>query len=506
MRALTRHEDTAYADPVHTPLLALLHGCAGTPGQAALVPAPAELELAEGSWELSERSRVVATGDAAPVAELLVASLADSTGWQLERAEAGAGRRDIELLLDTGLQQLGDEGYTLEVARGGVSIVAPTPAGLFYGTQTLRQLLPALGGPWTLPRLTITDTPRFPWRGYMLDVARHFFGVDEVKRIIDQLALHKLNRLHLHLTDDQGWRIEILSWPALTTVGGSTEVGGGPGGFYTQQEYAELVAYAAARHVTVVPELDMPGHCNAALASYGELNPDGQPTELYTGTSVGFSSLQVGDPVTETFVRDVLGEVAALTPGAWLHVGGDETAATSEEDYASFLHWVQGVVHELGKTMIGWDEVGQVALGAPLVVQHWRHEEHVVAAAERGAQVLSSPAEHAYLDMMYDGDSEVGAFWAGFTTLQDAYRWDPVPEGLDEGQVLGVEGPLWTETVATREHLDYLTWPRLAALAELGWSPEAALSWESFRERMAVHGERLEALGVAFHRTDEVDW
>lgn len=230
--------------------------------------------------------------------------------------------------------------------------------------QTLRQLLPAKvekdtvqSGPWLVAGGAVTDSPRYGWRGAMLDVSRHFFTVDQVKRYIDQLALYKVNKLHLHLSDDQGWRLAIDSWPRLTTHGGSTQVGGGPGGFYTKDDYREIVRYATSRYLEVVPEIDMPGHTNAALASYADLNCDGVAPPLYTGTDVGFSSLCVGKDRTYDFVDDVIRELAALTPGRYLHIGGDEAHSTSHEDYVTFMDRVQPIVAKYGKTVMGWHQL-----------------------------------------------------------------------------------------------------------------------------------------------------
>ncbi|MCP4867223.1 MAG: SDR family NAD(P)-dependent oxidoreductase [Proteobacteria bacterium] len=376
------------------------------------------------------------------------------------------------LVLDPALP-LPDEGYSLVVDRRGATIEATTEAGLFYGQQTLAQL----PDPW--PRVRIEDAPRYAWRGTMLDVARHFFGPDEIKRSIDLAAAHKLNRFHLHLTDDQGWRIEIESWPDLALIGGATEVGGGEGGYLSQAEYLDLLAYAAERHVVLVPEIDMPGHINAALGAYPELNPDGVAADPYTGTNVGFSSLWLDGPSTFGFVTDVLTEVAAMTDGPYLHIGGDEAAATTEEDYAAFLVDLHGLVDGLGKTLVGWEEVGTVDLGGDFIAQTWIDEEGAEGAWAQGAETIASPADRAYLDMMYDLETPIGTFWAGLVDTRTAYEWDP-----GEG-ALGLEAPLWTESVQTRADIDLLTWPRLAGHAEIAWSP-AGRHWDEYRQRLAV--------------------
>jgi hexosaminidase len=342
----------------------------------------------------------------------------------------------------------------------------------------------------------------------MLDVARHFFGVDDVKHLVDLMALYKLNRLHLHLTDDQGWRIAIRSWPRLTSVGGRTAVGGGAGGHYTQRQYADLVAYARDRFVTVVPEIDMPGHTNAALASYAKLTCDGVAPPLYSGIDVGFSSLCIGKELTYTFVDDVVREVAALTPGPFVHVGGDEAKATDPRAYVDFLERVEQIVRSHGKRMVGWEETARSRLHATSVVQHWYDAALAARAVGQGAKVIMSPAAKAYLDMKYTPDTELGLVWAGTTDVRDAYTWDPATQvaGVSERDVLGVEAPLWSETTKTIADVEQLAFPRLIGHAEIGWSPRQGRSWKEYRWRLAAHGPRLRAQGVAYHASPQVPW
>jgi hexosaminidase len=321
------------------------------------------------------------------------------------------------------------------------------------------------------------------------------------------MALYKLNRLHLHLADDQGWRIEIKSWPNLTVHGGSTEVGGGAGGFYTQEQYGDLVRYAADRFITIVPEIDMPGHTNAALASYAELNCDGVARPLYTGIQVGFSALCVDKDVTYKFIDDVVREIAAMTPGPWFHAGGDEVKTLSPEQYLAFIGRVQAIVQAHGKQMIGWDEIAPAALRPGSIVQHWRPKTTPAEAVAKGAKVIMSVANKAYLDMKYDSTTAIGLTWAGLIDVRDAYDWDPgvMAEGVPESAVLGVEAPLWSETIANIRDVEFLAFPRLLGIAEVGWSP-AARDWDSFKVRLGAHGPRLTALGVNFHRSPTVPW
>jgi hexosaminidase len=407
--------------------------------------------------------------------------------------------------------RLGDEGYELTVTPSAVRLVAASPAGLFHGVQTLRQLLP-VAGPRRIPAVHIRDRPRFAWRGAMLDVARHFRSVRDVERFVDLMALYKLNRLHLHLSDDQGWRIAIAKWPRLATHGGSSEVGGGKGGYYTQAQYEELVRYAAARYVTVVPEIDMPGHVHAALSSYPKLACDGKPSPLYTGIDVGFSSLCIDKPVTYDFVSDVVGELARLTPGPWIHIGGDEAMATKAADYVRFIGRVQSIVESYGKRMIGWEEIGRARLRSGTVVQHWNTDPAKSAlsarAVEHGAKVIMSPAAHAYLDMKYDASTSLGLQWAGYTSVQDAYAWDPARQvpGVGASDVLGVEAPLWSETVRSIRDAEYLAFPRLIGIAEIGWSPARGRSWADYRQRLGAQAPLLDSLRVNYYRAPEVPW
>ncbi len=316
---------------------------------------------------------------------------------------------------------------------------------------------------------------------------------------------------HLHLTDDQGWRIEIKKWPKLTEIGGSTAVGGGRGGFYTQEQYAELVQYAAERYITIVPEIDMPGHTNAALASYAELNADGKARDTYTGIDVGFSSLAVEKEITYDFLDDVIGEVAALTPGDHLHIGGDEVKTLAPDQYVAFIERVEKIVAKHGKRTIGWQEIAPAKLPAGTVAQYWdinAPSEPVAEAVKRGAKVILSPASKAYLDMKYDEDSKLGLQWAGFVEVRDAYEWEP-PElltGIGEDALLGVEAPIWSETLEDISDVEYMAFPRLPAIAEIGWSPVEHRDWDQFGSRLAAQGPRWTALGVNFYRSGQISW
>ncbi|MEV7008103.1 beta-N-acetylhexosaminidase [Streptosporangium sp. NPDC051022] len=502
-----------------------------------VVPAPLSVRPAVGTtYTLRPDARILThpgSAQAADVGAYLAGVLRPSTGYPLPVSEVAdgartgdeAGKGGISLLL-TGPgpgpapMEPGAEGYRLDVTSGGVVIRARTAAGLFNGVQTLRQLFPpevesatVRQGPWKVPGGRIVDRPRFPYRGAMLDVARHFHPVETVKRYIDRIALYKINYLHLHLSDDQGWRIAVDSRPRLTAHGGTTQVGGGPGGHYTKAQYREIVAYAARRYITVVPEIDLPGHTNAALASYAELNCDGSAPPLYTGTEVGFSSLCATRESVYAFVKEVLGEVAALTPGPYLHIGGDEAKATPPGQYTAFMNRVQPLAAATGKTVMGWHQIGEpgVRHSPGRVVQYWgttASDPLVAGAVSRGAQVVMSPANRAYLDMKYTPETTAGQDWAGHIEVRRAYDWNPGAylRGVPASAVLGVEAPLWTETISTEEQIEYMAFPRLPAIAELGWSPWTAHDWTAFGRRLGAQGPRWTIMGIGFYRSPQVPW
>jgi hexosaminidase len=403
-----------------------------------------------------------------------------------------------------------DESYSLEISDETVTVTAPTAAGAFAAVQTIKQLIAPDG---RLPGGRIEDRPRFAYRGVMLDVARHFFTVDEVKAYIDAIVAFKINHLHLHLTDDQGWRLEIPGWPRLTEVSGAagTGVDGVGPGFYTRDHYSEIVAYAAERFVTIVPEIDMPGHVNAAQYAYPSLTADGQPVVQRTDGEVGYSSLVAGSDATYAFVEDVIREVAALTPGPFLHIGGDEAQATTADDYRTFMSRVLPLVGKYGKRAVGWHEMAAVDLPDTAVPQFWRTEaddEGTARAVAAGSQVIMSPADRTYLDMKYTPDFPLGLDWAGCVELDRAYDWDPADRlpGVPEHSLLGVEAALWSETLRSLADVQTMTFPRLPAIAEIGWSPRSARDWASFRRRIGAYGARWRAENVAFHPSPTVDW
>jgi N-acetyl-beta-hexosaminidase len=523
-------------------LVALLAGCTpaaqngDTVSLPAVVPAPASIEAVHGEpFRLDAGIDVSGDPEAATA---LATVLEGRTGFGFDGARDGSGDgQGIDLRIDRSVG--GPEAYEIAVDEASVVVTGADAAGLFYGVQTLAQLVRRDGDAWVIPAVTIADVPRFAYRGVMLDVARHFHSVETVKSCIDRAASLKFNALHLHLTDDQGWRIHLDSRPKLTELASGTAVGGDPGGFYTKDDYREIVAHAAARHMIVVPEIDMPGHTHAVGLAYPELAEDptvnddmrevitayggGEPAHgvPYEGMAVGFSSLKIDEEATYDFVADVFGELAAMTPGPYLHLGGDESLSTSAEDFATFVGRASAIIADLGKIPVAWHEAGAAAgIADTTVGQYWGFvtptdgmDDRARAFVANGSQLILSPADAIYLDMQYPSGPALGLTWAnGPTSVERAYSWDPsdVIDGIDDSDILGVEAPLWTETVRTPADIDTLAFPRIAAAAEAGWSPATGSSdlrtWESFRTRVGALGPLWTSMGIAFHPSDEIPW
>jgi len=489
---------------VHYNELAYHHG-KGYHNMLNLIPKPASMFFDEGEFTLSNSTGIQIRSsnlEVLSLADYLSTLLLNATGWNVEKSNDGS----IILELEDD-QSLDEEGYELVISKADIRLRANRPAGLFYAVQTLLQMIPpSHSGMISLPAVSIRDTPRFTWRGAMFDVARHFFGVEDVKRYIDLISHYKMNRLHLHLTDDQGWRIEIKSWPNLTEIGGSTQVGGNGGGFYTQEQYKEIVDFARSRYIMIIPEIDTPGHTNAALASYPELNESEEAPNLYEGTKVGFSTLGANKAITYQFLDEVIGELALMTPGPYIHIGGDETHSTPMEDYKKFIKRIQEIVIAHGKNAIGWSEIGAAEILSDTIVQHWVGKTYQ-DAKQQGAKIILSPANKTYLDMKYDSSTPLGLDWAGLISVRNSYDWEPENyiQGLEENDILGIEAPLWTETILSIKDIEYMSFPRLPAIAELAWSLNGH-RWEDFRQRLGAHGKQMEAQGINFYRSPEVDW
>lgn len=373
---------------------------------------------------------------------------------------------------------------------------------------------------WEVPTGSIIDYPEYGYRGSMLDVARHFFTVDQVKRYIDLIAGLKMNVLHLHLTDDQGWRIEIKSWPKLTSHGGKTEVGGGEGGFYTQDDFKEIVQYAADRFITVIPEIDVPSHTFAALTSYPELNCDGKVQDKiastgtpltkdpYTGIEVGFCTLCIDSELTYQFMADVIRELADITPGPYLHMGGDESHVTSIDEYKYFMEKIQGLVIANNKQMIGWEEIIHTEMDGSTVMQYWARKDNKDLDFSQAKNVIMSPAHVAYLDMKYDSTQELGLNWAAFIEVDSAYRWDPtiISKTIKKDVILGIEAPLWSETLETTDDIEYMMFPRIMGHAEIGWSPQESRDWDDYKVRLGNQANRLKIMEIDFYQSKTVPW
>jgi hexosaminidase len=498
---------------------------AGTPSDLSksdIIPKPVSINSTGDYFTLKSNSDIYVGGESPElkrIGQFLADKFKASTGFDIsvKSSDKTPGNGNIFLALNGSKPNaiLGDEGYELVITKKLVVLTANTPAGLFRGIQTIRQLFPAAieattvqKGPWVIATGTITDYPSYSYRGTMLDVSRHFFGVDDVKRLLDFLAYYKMDALHLHLSDDQGWRIEIKSWPNLTQHGGSTAVGGGKGGFYTQEQYTDIVNYAKDRYITIVPEIDMPGHTNAALASYAELNCNGKATELYTGINVGFSSFCTTLDITYKFIDDVVRELAAITPGPYIHIGGDESHSTKREDYIPFINKVQDIVISHGKKVLGWDDIAISTLKPNVIAQHWANVKNANMAVAQGAKILMSPAIKAYLDMQYDKTTKLGLHWAAYIEVDSAYIWDPATliPGVTKDNIIGIEAALWTETITNMKDMEYMIFPRLPGFAEIGWTPAARRNWNEYKVRLGEHGDRFKTMNVNYYPSKLVPW
>jgi hexosaminidase len=500
-----------------------------------LVPLPADVVVHEGRMPVTAKTRVHGHS---PAIDAFLSSVVRRGGPDIARGDAAGAvpaPGDIVLAIDPGAAA--SEGYRLRVGDHA-EVTGADAAGLFYGVQTLLQMLrpdsdgDGDGDGWSIARSAIDDAPRFAHRGVMLDVTRHFFGVDDVKRFIDATSALKFNRLHLHLSDDQGWRVQIDSWPRLTEVSSSN---GDPGGFYTKDDYREIVAHAAARHMMVIPEIDLPGHTHAigvaypelveapvlndALISQSEKLGHALPVagESYEGWGVGHSSVRIREERTYDFVRDVVRELAEMTPGPYIHIGGDESLGTTQEDFDHFSERATRIVVEAGKTPVAWHEMGAAAgIAEGTVGQYWGMKtptgSHAAEAAhfvERGGALIMSAADAAYLDMKYSADFPLGLTWAGIVDVRASYDWEPT-DVLDvpDAAILGIEAPLWSETTRTLDDVEQLVFPRAAAQAEIGWSPRsgALRGWESFRRRLGGLAPLWKAEGIHYHPAADIPW
>lgn len=540
---------------VMTTLAMTFAGCKGSkntqPNTYAIIPAPVSLTEMKGFFEFTVKSRIIATplnSQTELAAGFIAGMINQATGWSIkpeEGTEAVSG--SLFLQIDSSVRS--KEGYTLSVSPKKIILKAATPAGLFYGVQTIRQLLPPETESGTIaenislsvPVCEIRDEPRFPYRGMHLDVCRHFFPIESVKRYIDMLALHKMNSFHWHLTDDQGWRIEIRKYPKLTETGAfrkETIVGharnkpqvfdGKPyGGFYTQEEIREVVAYASERFITVIPEIEMPGHALALLAAYPELSCTGGPFEVFTGWGIVDDIFCAGKEETFALLEDVLTEVSELFPGEYIHIGGDEAPKSRWEKcpdcqkrmkeeglkdelelQSYFIARIEKFLLSKGRKIIGWDEILEGGLAPGATVMSWRGTEGGIKAARQKHNVIMTPTQYAYLDYYQKEPEGEPLSIGGYVPLEKVYSFDPVPSELtaEEGKyILGFQGNLWTEYIADQEHLEYMAFPRAFAIAETGWSPMLKKDFEDFLARLTVLGKRYDLAGINYFRGEYRD-
>lgn len=461
----------------------------------AIIPHPLSYTTGPATLHLSGEVKIVAEASATTSQAALLSLLDDLALTPTDRAETEITLKKINE------PSLGPEGYYLDI-NSHISLSANTDTGLFYAVQTLRQLLPAEAAhSYTLGQLTIMDSPTYPWRGNMLDVARSFLPLDYLKAHIDRMALFKLNRLHLHLSDDQGWRVEIKQYPRLTEIGGASAVDGGRTGFYTQQQLKELVAYAEARHITIVPEIDLPGHTQAMIAAYNELACDDVTNlDVYTGTEVGFSKLCLTKPeAIYPVVTDVLTEIANIFPSPWLHIGGDEI---EDPLYGEFIEKAALIVMSLGRTTVAWEEASVANTDNSMLLQLWNDEYDIEPALKRGHNIILSPCSYTYFD---HGN------YAGQPNTYDWCRKEGVPlerayslQPEKYRQAVGVESAMWSELVHTDATADNRLWPRLAATAEVAWSVPENRNYEDFLLRLKALIGQLQKLDIDYYEGPEV--
>lgn len=531
-------------------LWAAAAGAAEPAPRYPLVPWPAKIEERSGAFALRPSTRITLSdprsSELREIAAFLQEAVEGATGIRLAVVDKASRSKDRDTVaLRVKPAQRGAEGYELTVKDDAVVIEADEPRGLFYGVATLRQLLPQGGGELAIPAVAIEDTPRFRYRGLHLDVGRHFFPVEFIKRYVDLMARYKLNTFHWHLTEDQGWRLEIKRYPKLTEIASirkQTLVGhrrtqpwrfdGTPhGGFYTQDQIREVVAYAKSRHVTVVPEIEMPGHATAALAAYPELACTAGPFDVVQNWGI-YEDIFCPREQTFEFLENVLTEVMELFPSEYIHVGGDEARKTrweqspdaqevirreglqdAHELQAWFMRRIEAFLNRHGRKLIGWDEIVEGGLSPTATVMYWRDQKAAPGAdltqdparmaTRAGNNVIMTPKKACYFDYYQVDPMREGQPLAigGLVTLETVYAYDPVPVDFTPDQarhVIGVQGNVWTEYMKTADHVEYMVYPRALALAEVAWSPAAARDWPSFLGRTRVNLRTLDALNVRY--------
>ena len=515
-----------------------------TPDDYQIIPKPENLTIAKGRFLINSKTTIISDSSLTKESMYLSELLGKATKINFQVAESTSGKSSIKLQLDQTIEN--PEGYTLVIDYDAVVISGKTPAGIFYGIQSLRQLMPTdiettegELNEFTVPAVKISDSPRYGYRGMHLDEGRHFFGVASVKKYLDLIAMHKMNTFHWHLTEDQGWRIEIKKYPKLTEIGGfrkGTAIGlagtrNAPytydtipyGGFYTQEEIKEVVTYAADRHITVIPEIELPGHSLAALAAYPQFGNGTGPYEVAKRWGI-FTEIYAPTEETFGFLEDVLTEVMALFPSKFIHIGGDEVLKKEWEEsaYAQALIKKEGLKdeHELqsyfvqriekflnknGRDMIGWDEILEGGLAPNATVMSWRGVEGGIAAAKQHHKVIMTPGTHCYFDYYQAPQNEridepiTGS--SRHTTVEKVYAYEPIPEGLNDEEtnyILGAQGNVWTEYMPTWDRVEYKVLPRMTALSEVVWSSRESRNWDDFHQRLQHIAKRYDALGYTY--------
>jgi hexosaminidase len=514
----------------------------------SIIPQPVQVQPGSGSFVITNDTKILVDAgneELKKIAQTLADQLKKAGNLTVSVAEADeATENGIFFTLKTPIDSLGNEGYALSVTDKGITVKANKANGIYYGYQTIRQLLPvaiesatvAANTTWSIPVVEITDKPRFAWRGLHLDVARHFMPKEFVKKYIDLMAFHKLNTFHWHLTEDQGWRIEIKKYPKLTEIGGfrkETLIGHAGekverfdgkryGGFYTQDDIKEVVAYAKERYITVVPEIEMPGHAQAAIAAYPELGVTGKPVEVATKWGV-FPDIFNAEDKTFTFLEDVLTEVITLFPGEYVHVGGDEAIKDywktspqiqkkikdlklkdEHELQSYFIQRIEKFLNAKGKKLIGWDEILEGGIAPNATIMSWRGTEGGIAAAKAKHYAIMTPGEFVYLDHYQGPEKSEPLAIGGFLPLTKVYSYEPVPAELSAEEakyIMGAQANVWTEYMKTPEHVEYMVFPRASALAEVVWSPKAVKNWDNFAKRIPNQLERYKLLNVNYSKS-----
>ena len=537
-------------------IILIAGGCkSGNPANSAknyaLIPAPVSLTELKGEFVFTAKSRIILStfsDETRLAADCLSHLVANPSGFHTEVTEGKKPEKgSVFMMLDTAMKN--DEGYLLTITPKKIIIKAKSAPGLFYAVQTIRQLMPPdvekqqviEGFRLAVPACEIKDAPRFSYRGMHLDVGRHFFPPEDVKRYIDMIALHKMNTFHWHLTEDQGWRIEIKKYPRLTQVGAfrkETLVGNGGeqpfiydgkpyGGFYTQDEVRDIVAYAKSKFVTIIPEIEMPGHALAALASYPGLSCTGGPFDVYTQWGVVSDVYCAGKEETFNFLQDVLTEVIGLFPGKYIHIGGDECPKTrwekcplcqkrikeeglkdEHELQSYFIQRIEKFLISKDRKLIGWDEILEGGLAPEATVMSWRGTAGGIAAAQQKHYVIMTPNKYVYLDYYQCDPADQPLAIGGYLPLEVVYSYNPMPAELtpeEQRYILGIQGNVWTEYIGSRDYLDYMACPRMFAIAETGWTPDRLKDFEDFLARFEVLKKRYDAMGINYFKGEYHD-